>query len=134
MIDIDSQRASDMADERLINIFYQYVHPAQPFVAPRELYKQEPYLLPHYLKRAIYFITRPLVSTFTRYNDTFADILSACTPLDGFQVQAFLLLTIGLYARGERANGDRAIGQAIETSYSIGLNLNSFDSTQSPVL
>lgn len=125
-IDLDHHVANDIVEEPWINVFYQNIHPAHPFVIPRRLYKQNPDFLPPYLKCAMQYAVQPLLTGHNGGLDTFRDIIKAFNLADGFQVQALLLLTITSYASGEREQGDVAIRQAVETAFHIGLDSEDF--------
>lgn len=124
----------DAGVNELIELFYSNVHPAHPFVAPRSVYLENRASFPAHLLNAMCFIAShhkngPSDGLCKKVNL----ILDPGIAVDGFTVQALLLLTLASYARFERDLGNRALTTAFEMAIRIGLNSNSFAIGQPPV-
>lgn len=133
--DVTNQTSlSELHQDRLVGLYYRYVHPAHPFLVPHELLRQEPDSIPANLKHVICFVARPLCESLPWERDEFQSLFDECSNSDVFQVQALLLLTIAAYAHCERSQGDKAIRQAIKTAESIGLDSETFGCEHSLIL
>lgn len=126
--------APETSTDHLIDVYYDYIHPAHPFVIPRELYKSNPNILPEHLKRAMRFIAGHISGLCPDGVAGVADIMNICMPTDGFKVQTYLTLTIASYARCERAQGDTTLFHAINTAQEIGMHLEGHGHVESPII
>jgi len=126
--------APEASGDHLVDVYYDYIHPAHPFVIPRKLYMQNPNFVPEYLKRAMRFIASNISGWCEDGVGGIADIINIYMPTDGFKVQTNLILTIAAYARCERGQGDLTLLQAINTAQQIGMHLEGFGHTDSPIV
>jgi len=136
-ITLPRSAAPETSTDHLIDVYYDYIHPAHPFVIPRELYKSNPNVLPEHLKRAMRFIARhisDLCQDGVAGVAGVADIMNINMPTDGFKVQTYLTLTIASYARCERAQGDTTLFHAINTAQEIGMHLEGYGHVESPIM
>jgi hypothetical protein len=125
----------DVDGEYPIDVYYQYIHPAHPFVLPRRVYLQNRAILPDHLKNAMCFIASHHISTASSeaYEMKINHIFGPTVPEDGFKVQSLILITLASYARFERDKGTRALTAAIDLALKIGLNSSDFAASQDSV-
>lgn len=118
----------------LISLYYQYIHPAHPFLLPRKLYQQDRGIFPDHLKRAIYFIASHHSSASSDQHDAGSNsVFDSGVTNDVFKVQSLILVTLVSYARFERDRGNKALNAAINVAYQIGLNSENFARDSEPI-
>lgn len=123
------------AGEHLIDAYYKYFHLAHPILLPRKVYIQDPNILPDSLKCVMRFIACNHTAVDpSAYEAQARLILSANLPADVTKVQTMVLLTIVFFARCEREAGTRALTQAIDTAYTIGLQDETFGAGHAAIL
>lgn len=123
------------ADEYLIDVYYKYFHSAHPILLPRKVYVQDVNILPDSLKSIMKFIACNHTAMDTSAYEAQAQlILNANLPADVTKVQTMLLLTIVSFARCERETGTRALTQAIDSAYALGLQEESFGAGHAAIL
>lgn len=133
-ISMPGVESDDVDDEYLVDMYYQNVHPAHPFILPRRVYLQDRTVFPTHLRNTICFIASHHSSHCSdAYQGRSNLVFDPSIPEDGFKVQALILLTLTSYARFERDVGNRALTAAIDLALRIGLNSNSFAYNQNPV-
>lgn len=126
--------AQDIHDDYVIDIYYRYIHPAHPFVLPRQLYRQNRNHFPHHLRTAMCFIAgHHSPEGPEKYREACRQILSPGITEDGFKVQSLILYTLASYARFERDEGQRALSAAADVALRIGLNSDLFGHGQEPI-
>ena len=130
------QTSSDINDASsdLVDAYYQYFHPAHPFLVPWRLVQQRPSLLPDALKAVIRFVGSHYIPHTNKdaLKKATAVIFADDVPDDGFKVQALMLYCIICFARYEQMEGAVAMENAIQTALRIGMNRHNFATTQSP--
>ena len=121
-------------EARHIGLYYQYVHPAHPFLLPYQLYQQNTSVFPGHLKRAMYFIVSHHSTGFAeQHRQDSLEVLEDSVPNDVFKVQSLILITLASYARFERDPGNKALNAAINVAYQIGLNSEGFAPDDEPL-
>lgn len=114
-------------DDYLITLYYQFIHPAHPFLLPLKLYRQNRNIFPDHLKQAVYYIASFHSSVSSeQHEDEFEALFGPEVPNDAFKVQSLILITLASYARFQRDRGNKALNAAISVAYQIGLNLEDF--------
>ncbi|KIV89286.1 hypothetical protein PV10_08864 [Exophiala mesophila] len=120
---LDSNSEND-----LVGLFYRYFHRAHPFLAPWQLYKQDPSVLPAPLLAVVLYVA----SHYTSAADTAAldatakSILNPDVSEDGFKVQGLALYALVKYARAEQETGSIALDMAVELALRLGMNRESY--------
>jgi Fungal Zn(2)-Cys(6) binuclear cluster domain/Fungal specific transcription factor domain len=122
-ISIDRESSDDDEGTYLIDLYYQFFHPAHPIVIPRRIYLQDYGIIPKHLSKAM----RVIGCHFTTMNPEpylkeAKEILDSKVPDDAFKVQSLLILAIGSFARFEREGGGNLLTQAVNVAQKIGLN------------
>ena len=117
----DSSSSSASGDGYLIDIYYNYFHPAHPVLRP--LRPLDRSYTPAYLEYVIKFIGShftPAVSSET-YRPT---VMPLVMGQDGTveKVQALLLLAIVLHSRNERPEAGECLTVAVDLAFELGLN------------
>jgi hypothetical protein len=113
-------------DTRLVRLFYENFHAAHPILLPSSLYEERKY--PAYLQQVVKFIGSHYSQRIT------GDILRQATPdqlqssgqRDPSMVQALLLYSIILFARGEIAEAQAALSQSMDIALELGMYLRDF--------
>ncbi|KAK0390836.1 hypothetical protein NLU13_0339 [Sarocladium strictum] len=119
---------SDIPDNQyLISLYYQFIHPAHPFLLPFKRYRQNRNVFPSHLKQAMYYIASFHASASAEKHEAICErVFSSGVPNDVFKVQALILVTLASYARFQRDRGNKALNAAINLAYQIGLNSEDF--------
>ncbi|KAI9281004.1 hypothetical protein BC943DRAFT_363206 [Umbelopsis sp. AD052] len=122
-ISIDRESSDDGESTYLIDLYYQFFHPAHPIVIPPRIYLQDHGVIPKHLSKAM----RAVGCHFTTKNPEpylheAKEILASSEPDDAFKVQALLILAITSFARFERESGGNMLTQAVHVAQKIGLN------------
>ncbi|EWY79899.1 hypothetical protein FOYG_16964 [Fusarium oxysporum NRRL 32931] len=134
IISISQVETSEANNHYLIVLYYQYIHPAHPFLLPQKLYQENPTVFPDHLKRAIYFIASHHSSSDTeQLRDASNTVFSSSIINDGFKVQSLILVTLASYERFQRDRGNRAFSTAINVTHRISLNSNAFCRDHEPL-
>lgn len=118
----------------LIGLYYRYVHPAHPFLLPRQFYQQNTGVFPVHLKRAMNFIASHHGTASTEQHlQNSLEVLKPGVTNDAFKVQSLILITLASYARFERDRGNKALNAAIDVAYQIGLSSEGFAPDDEPL-
>ncbi|KFZ23548.1 hypothetical protein V502_01973 [Pseudogymnoascus sp. VKM F-4520 (FW-2644)] len=110
-------------DTRLVRLFYENFHAAHPILLPSSLYEERAY--PGYLQQVIKFIGSHYSQRITGdiLRQATADQLHASKRRDPSMVQALLLYSIILFARGESAEAQAALSQSMDIALELGMYL-----------
>lgn len=134
-LSIPRVECDNLGDDYLIELYYQYIHPAHPFIIPRMMYLRDRSIIPDYLEKIMHFIASHFSSADSETYRQRANIdFNAGIPEDGFKVQGLLLFTLASYARFERDQGNKALTEAVDLALRIGLDSDAFASGQHHVL
>ena len=121
-------------DDHLIGLYYQYIHPAHPFILPQKLFRRNPSIFPDHLRNAICFIaSHHSPNSLDRAREPPVAVLGYSVPDDGFKVQSLILLTLASYARFERDQGNQALSGAVDLARRIGIDSDAFGQGYDPV-
>ncbi|KAE8352506.1 hypothetical protein BDV28DRAFT_124504 [Aspergillus coremiiformis] len=116
-------------EDRCVRLFYEHFHVAHPILVPSALYKDRDY--PPALQLVVEFVGSHYLPTGPRphlKDKVDAELLSnpARAPC---MVQAWLIYSIALYARGERQKAQEAFSQSAEIAFELGMHRGEFASS-----
>ena len=113
-------------DTRLVRLFYENFHAGHPILLPSSLYEERKY--PDYLQLVVKFIGSHYSQRITGgvLRQATADQLRSSGQRDPSMVQALLLYSIILFARGESAEAQAALSQSIDIALELGMYLQDF--------
>jgi hypothetical protein len=110
-------------DTRLVRLFYENFQAGHPILLPSSLYEERNY--PDYLQQVVKFIGSHYSQRITGdvLRQATADQLHASGQRDPSMVQALLLYSIILFARGENAEAQAALSQSTDIAFELGMYL-----------
>jgi hypothetical protein len=110
-------------DKRLVRLFYENFHPGHPILLPSSLYEERKY--PDYLQQVVKFIGSHYSQRITGdvLCQSTADQLHSSTQRDPSMVQALLLYSIILFARGECTKAQAALSRSMDIALVLGMYL-----------
>jgi len=113
-------------DTRLVRLFYENFHPGHPILLPSSLYEEQKY--PDYLQQVVKFVGSHYSQRISGdvLRQATADQLHASSERSPSMVQALLLYSIFLCARGESAEAQAALSQAVDIALELGMYLREF--------
>jgi hypothetical protein len=113
-------------DTRLVRLFYENFHAGHPILLPSSLYEERKY--PDYLQQVVKFIGSHYSQRITGdvLRQATADQLHSSGQRDPSMVQALLLYSIILFARGESAEAQAALSQSTDIALELGMHLRDF--------
>ncbi|KAI8575293.1 hypothetical protein K450DRAFT_181031 [Umbelopsis ramanniana AG] len=122
-ISVDREFSDDDDSTYLIDLYYQFFHPAHTIIIPPRIYLQHHGIIPKHLKKAMQAVGCHFTSKNPEpYLNVVMEILTSDAPDDAFKVQALLILAITSFARLEREAGGIMLTQALDVAKKIGLN------------
>lgn len=125
----------DKSQDYLIDVYYQTVHPAHPFLIPHHAYRRTPGLLPQHVMEVMCLLAGRVVGSYCRDESvTIQSLLERNLLSNVHKVQMCLLLTIASYASCNRSLGDQALKTAADTAYAIGLDSENFKCDDNVIL
>lgn len=126
----DSSQSAAAGDGYLIEIYYNYFHPAHPVLRP--LRYLDAARLPPFLDQVIKFIGShytPAASSETYRSTVVSSTLAHSDTVE--KVQALLLLAIVLHSRNERTEAGECLTIAVDTAFALGLDGADYATTMS---
>ncbi|CAK7214225.1 hypothetical protein SBRCBS47491_002076 [Sporothrix bragantina] len=139
-IEEDSLEGSDFHDDdALVNLYYANFHSAHPILVPRSLYGAQHY--PAYLRLVVHCIGSQfsMPGQSDNLKDAAVKAIENAIPSrkSHHVVQARLLLSIALHARGEIRESVTQIAQAVSTALDAGMHQRAYSTThggRSPIV
>lgn len=119
--------------ERLVDLYYRFVHPVHSFIIPRKLYVQDRTFLPGHLKNVMKLLGTHFEQRNNEYTLASEQTLSSI-PEDGFKVQTLLLSALASFARFEQQQGTAFLYRAVALALSIGMDEDDFASGQTFII
>lgn len=128
----DSYSSSSAAagDGYLVEIYYNYFHPAHPILRP--LRSLDRSYLPPYLEQVVKFVGShytPAASSETYRPTVVSSVVEQENTVE--KVQALLLLAIVLHSRNERAEAGECLSVAVDLAFELGLNQGGYATAMS---
>lgn len=119
-------------DDRLLRLYYENFHVAHPILVPSSLYTDRNY--PQCLQLVVNFVGSHYIasSPTQQYKDKVAAELPSNPDRSPCMVQAWLIYSIALYARGEWSEAQDALFQSIEIALQLGMNRGDFAASAHP--
>lgn len=119
-------------DDRFLRLFYEYFHVAHPILVPNNLYHDRQY--PDFLQLVVNFIGSHYVSSslVQEYKEKVAAELTCNPERTPCMVQAWLIYSIGLHARGEWQEAQVAFSRSVEIALELGMNRREFAASAHP--
>ena len=123
-------------DDRLPRLYYENFHAAHPILVPSNLYGDRNY--PKFLQLVVNFIGSHYIqsSPSQQYKERVAAELTSNPDQSSSMVQAWLLYSIALYARGEFQEAQDAFTRSVDLALELGMNRWTFASSaqaESPI-
>ncbi|CAK7213094.1 hypothetical protein SCUCBS95973_001684 [Sporothrix curviconia] len=132
--DIDEDRFEDSQvpdDDALVNLYYANFHSAHPILVPRSLYSTQRY--PTYLRLVVHCIGSQfsMPGQSDSLKDAAVKAIEAAIPTRKchHHVQARLLLSIALHARGEIRESVAQLAQAVSIALDAGMHQRTYSTT-----
>lgn len=126
----DSSQSAAVGDGYLIEVYYNYFHPAHPVLRPLRFL--DPAGLPPFLEQVIKFIGShytPAASSETYRATVVSSTLAHDDTVE--KVQALLLLAIVLHSRNERTEAGECLAIAVDVAFAVGLDGAEYATTMS---
>ncbi|GAB1197819.1 hypothetical protein APSETT444_007122 [Aspergillus pseudonomiae] len=119
-------------DDRCARLYYEHFHVAHPILVPSTLYKDRDY--PPFLQLVVEFVGSHYLPSGPRQQlkDKVDAALESNPDRSPCMVQAWLIYSIALYARGERQNAQQAFSQSAEIAFELGMHRGDFASSVHP--
>ncbi|KAJ6116035.1 C6 transcription factor [Penicillium sp. IBT 18751x] len=113
-------------DDRFLRLFYENFHVAHPMLVPSATYHDRQY--PEFLQLVVNFVGSHYVpsSTSQQYRDKVVAELACSSDRSHCMVQAWLIYSIAIYARGEQQEAQDAFSRAVEIALELGMNRPDF--------
>ncbi|CAI7649932.1 unnamed protein product [Penicillium pancosmium] len=119
-------------DDRFLRLFYENFHVAHPILVPSAAYHDRQY--PEFLQLVVNFAGSHYASSSPtqQYKDkTIAEL--TCNPTrSSCMVQAWLIYSITIYARGEWQEAQNAFAHSVELALELGMNRREFATSTQP--
>lgn len=119
-------------DDRFLRLFYEYFHVAHPILVPSDAYHDRHY--PEFLQLVVNFVGSHYVpsSSSQQFKDKVLAELT-CTPdRSPCMVQAWLIYSIAIYARGASEEAQNAFARSVELALELGMNRRDFAASVQP--
>ncbi|THC92565.1 hypothetical protein EYZ11_007953 [Aspergillus tanneri] len=131
-IRLDQGGRSWDCDDRFPRLFYEHFHVAHPILVPYCSYKDRNY--PQFLQLVVSFVgSHYAPSSFSQQLRDKVDAELASNPdRSPCMVQAWLIYSIALYARGEQEKAQDALSHSTEIAFELGMNRWDFASASQP--
>ncbi|KJK68152.1 specific transcription factor domain protein [Aspergillus parasiticus SU-1] len=119
-------------DDRCARLYYEHFHVAHPILVPSTLYKDRDY--PPFLQLVVEFVGSHYLPSGPRQQlkDKVDAALETNPDRSPCMVQAWLIYSIALYARGERQKAQEAFSQSAEIAFELGMHRGDFASSAHP--
>lgn len=119
-------------DDRFLRLFYENFHVAHPILVPSAVYHDRQY--PDFLQLVVNFVGSHYIpsSQTQEYRDKVLAELTCHTDRSPCMVQAWLIYSIAIYARGEWQEAQDAFSHSVEIALEIGMNRREFAITGHP--
>ncbi|PLB49802.1 hypothetical protein P170DRAFT_357217 [Aspergillus steynii IBT 23096] len=116
-------------DDRFLRLFYENFHVAHPILVPFSLYKERNY--PQFLQLVVNLVGSHYApsSSSLQLKDKVDAELRSNPDRSPCMVQAWLIYSIALYARGEQEKAQEAFSHGTEIAFELGMNRWEFAST-----
>ncbi|KAJ6011434.1 C6 transcription factor [Penicillium sp. IBT 35674x] len=125
-------RDSWFHDDRFLRLFYENFHIAHPILVPSALYRDRQY--PDFLQMVVNFVGAHYISSspVQQYKEKVIAELSCSTDRSPSMVQAWLIYSIAIYARGEWQEAQDAFSRSVEIALELGMNQRDFAASTQP--
>ncbi|KAJ6093339.1 C6 transcription factor [Penicillium sp. IBT 16267x] len=122
----ESSGESWFHDDRFLRLFYENFHIAHPILVPSAVYRDRQY--PDFLQMVVNFVGSHYISSnpIHQYRDKAIAELSCSTDRSPCMVQAWLIYSIAIYARGEWQEAQEAFSRSVEIALELGMNRRDF--------
>ncbi|OOQ91592.1 putative C6 transcription factor [Penicillium brasilianum] len=119
-------------DDRFLRLFYENFHVAHPILVPSAVYHDRQY--PDFLQFVVNFVGSHYVTSSPTqdYRDKVLAELTCHSDRSPCMVQAWLIYSIAIYARGEWQEAQDAFSHSVEIALEIGMNRREFAITGHP--
>lgn len=119
-------------DDRFLRLFYENFHVAHPILVPNATYHDRQY--PDFLQLIVNFVGSHYVpsSPSQQYRDKAVAELGCNPDRSPCMVQAWLIYSIAIYARGEWQEAQDAFSRSVEIALELGMNRAEFAASLHP--
>lgn len=119
-------------DDRYLRLFYENFHVAHPILVPGDAYHDRHY--PEFLQLVVNFVGSHYVppSSCQQYKAKVLAELTSNLDRSPCMVQAWLIYSIAIYARGEWDEAQDAFSRSVEMALALGMNRREFAATIQP--
>lgn len=119
-------------DDRFLRLYYENFHVAHPILVPSAIYHDRQY--PDFLQLVVNFVGSHYIpsSPTQDYRDKVLAELTCHADRSPCMVQAWLIYSIAIYARGEWQEAQEAFAHSVEIALEIGMNRREFAVTGRP--
>ena len=119
-------------DDRFLRLFYENFHIAHPILVPKTLYHDRQY--PEFLQLVVNFVGSHYIasSPIQQYKEKVIEELTCSPDRSPSMVQAWLIYSIAVYARGEWQEAQHAFSRSVEIASELGMNKRDFASSAHP--
>ncbi|KAE8154056.1 hypothetical protein BDV25DRAFT_1232 [Aspergillus avenaceus] len=113
-------------EDRCVRLYYEHFHVAHPILVPNASYKDRGY--PPALQLVVEFVGSHYLPSGPRQHlkDKVEAELTSNPERSSCMVQAWLIYSISLYARGERQKAQEAFSQSAEIAFELGMHRGDF--------
>ncbi|KAJ6028243.1 C6 transcription factor, partial [Penicillium herquei] len=128
----DAVRESWFHDDRFLRLFYENFHIAHPILVPSAVYHDRQY--PDFLQMVVHFVGSHYISSVPnqQYKDKVIAELTCSPDRSPCMVQAWLIYSIAVYARGEWQEAQDAFAHSVDIALELGMNRRDFASSANP--
>ncbi|KAJ5092128.1 hypothetical protein NUU61_006998 [Penicillium alfredii] len=121
-----------LSDDRLPRLYYENFHVAHPILVPSVLYSDRNY--PRLLQLVVHFVGSHYIASISsqQYKDQVVAELPSTLDRSPCMVQALLIYSIALYARGEWPEAQETLSRGIDIALGLGMNRWAFASSAHP--
>ncbi|KAJ5761015.1 C6 transcription factor [Penicillium odoratum] len=128
----ESSRDSWFQDDRFLRLFYENFHVAHPILVPSAVYRDRQY--PDFLQMVVNFVGSHYISSnpIQQYKEKVITELSCSPDRSPCMVQAWLIYSIAVYARGEWQEAQDAFSRSVEIALELGMNKRDFAASAHP--
>ncbi|KAJ5924648.1 C6 transcription factor [Penicillium verhagenii] len=128
----ESARESWYHDDRFLRLFYENFHVAHPILVPSAIYRDRQY--PDFLQMVVNFVGSHYISSnpIQQYKDKVIEELNCSRDRSPCMVQAWLIYSIAVYARGEWQEAQDAFSQSVSIALELGMNRRDFATSGHP--
>ena len=129
---LESNRSPLLHDDRFLRLFYENFHVAHPILVPSATYLDRRY--PDFLQLVVNFVGSHYVpsSSSGQYRDKVIAELTCSPDRSPSMVQAWLIYSIAIYARGEWQEAQSAFARSAKLALQLGMNKWEYASSANP--